>query len=189
MIRNGIVRFLPVVAGCLAVLLVGTNFMGNGGGEEPGIERSTRPERDGTVVREEASATLACAGVPRIPILKDGKYVYHDISVTMEDVCIVWDPKSKTEHFIRRANFESESEDFGFLVPTPSKPELGEANQALFQRLETAVKPESIPKVRSVIKWSLFSLLFPKKIRAKTVDSSNPEEKRVEVLERKIVGG
>jgi Uncharacterized protein conserved in bacteria (DUF2330) len=45
---------------------------------------------------------------------------------------IVWDAKSKTEHFVRQANFETNAKDFGFLVPTPTVPELGEVDGALF---------------------------------------------------------
>ena len=40
---------------------------------------------------------------------------------------ILWDAATQTEHFIRRASFKSEAEDFGFLVPTPTQPALNES--------------------------------------------------------------
>ena len=53
---------------------------------------------------------------------------------------VIWDAGSKTEHFIRDAKFSSTAADFGFLAPTPSKPELSEASAEAFDTLE-ALKP------------------------------------------------
>jgi hypothetical protein len=66
------------------------------------------------------------------------------VSVLGEDALIVWDPVARREHFVRRARFESAAEDFGFLVPTPTRPELAEAPDAVFERLEEAIRPERI---------------------------------------------
>ncbi|MFO0929446.1 MAG: DUF2330 domain-containing protein [Gemmataceae bacterium] len=57
-------------------------------------------------------------------------------------VRLIWDAATKTEHFIRRGTFDTASPDFGFLVPTPSEPELAEADDALFDTLEEWTKPE-----------------------------------------------
>src|SRR5262245_52407848 len=46
------------------------------------------------------------------------------ISIAEESAIIVWDPAKKVQHFIRRAAFDTTSSDFGFLVPTPTMPEL-----------------------------------------------------------------
>lgn len=49
-----------------------------------------------------------------------------------EQVLIVWDEKTKTQHFVRQAKFDTEAPDFGFVVPTPSVPELAEADETVF---------------------------------------------------------
>jgi hypothetical protein len=69
-----------------------------------------------------------------------------DIRVRMdaEEALIVWDAERRIEHFVRRAAFESAGDDFGFLVPTPSRPELAEADDQVFDRLASATRPEVI---------------------------------------------
>ena len=61
------------------------------------------------------------------------------VSIADESAIIIWDEASKTEHFIRRATFVTQAEDFGFLVPTPTQPELGEADEEAFKRLERQI--------------------------------------------------
>ena len=60
-----------------------------------------------------AGVAIACAPAPHA---NDRVYVIEESAV------IVWDPATKTEHFIRRATFHGKAGDFGFLVPTPSVP-------------------------------------------------------------------
>jgi len=55
--------------------------------------------------------------------------------IDAEQALIVWDAAQQREHFIRQADFAGATAEFGFLVPTPSRPELGEADRALFTRL------------------------------------------------------
>ena len=38
-----------------------------------------------------------------------------------QTVILIWDPATKTEHFIRKATFKSEADDFGFLIPSPTQ--------------------------------------------------------------------
>jgi hypothetical protein len=59
-----------------------------------------------------------------------------------QTVIILWDEAAKTEHFIRRASFKGEADDFGFLVPTPSQPELSESGDAAFPFLQKLTAPE-----------------------------------------------
>jgi hypothetical protein len=73
-----------------------------------------------------AIPSLACAPVPG-----EGRFVRIDT----EEAFIVWDQGAKREHFIRRAAFDTDAKDFGFLVPTPSRPELAEAEDATFATL------------------------------------------------------
>ncbi len=176
--RAGKIRSLLVGGGCFAVLLVGVVFFLNGGGDETRTEPSTETEG--------SQLTLACAAAPRPAILKDGRLVYDDISVTLEDVCIVWDPESKTEHFIRRAGFRSESGEFGFLVPTPTKPELAEAGEGLFDRLDGSIRPKYVAVSTTVIKWFLF---FPHYGTRPELKAGSAREKSVDVLDRKRVAG
>ncbi|HMR74177.1 MAG TPA: DUF2330 domain-containing protein [Polyangiaceae bacterium] len=78
-------------------------------------------------------AAHACAPAPR-----QGDFV----SIADEEALIIWDEKQKLQHFIRRAEFRTPAKDFGFLVPTPTQPTLGEVSDDLFQRLERRVAPE-----------------------------------------------
>ena len=41
---------------------------------------------------------------------------------------IVWNPDTKTEHFIRNAFFNTKAKDFGFIAATPTVPELKESS-------------------------------------------------------------
>lgn len=52
-----------------------------------------------------------------------------------EEVLIVWDAARHREHFLRHISFEDAAPDFGFLVPTPSRPELGEVDDGIFNEL------------------------------------------------------
>ena len=55
---------------------------------------------------------------------------------------IIWNPAEKRETFIRRARFFSTAKQFGFLVPTPTKPELAEVDVGVFQQLADLIRPE-----------------------------------------------
>jgi len=59
-----------------------------------------------------------------------------------QTVIILWDAATKTQHFIRRASFKSEADDFGFLVPTPAQPELNESGNEAFPFLQKLTEPE-----------------------------------------------
>jgi len=54
---------------------------------------------------------------------------------------VIWDEKRGMEHFIRDATFETKGKDLGFLAPTPSQPELSEADAKAFDLL-LRLKPE-----------------------------------------------
>jgi hypothetical protein len=60
-----------------------------------------------------------------------------------QTVIIVWDQAKKMEHFIRKASFKSEAEDFGFLIPTPSEPLLDESGNEAFPFLLKLTEPET----------------------------------------------
>lgn len=75
-----------------------------------------------------AAASLACA-----PAVRQGDAV----DIADESAIIVWDEPAKTQHFIRRASFRTAAKDFGFLVPTPTVPELKEASNLAFSFLNS----------------------------------------------------
>lgn len=80
-------------------------------------------------------ASIACSPCP-----PPGKWVVN----ADQTVIMVWDPAAKKQHFIRQASFASDADDFGFLVPSPSQPELAEAGNEAFQVLETITAPNVI---------------------------------------------
>lgn len=59
-----------------------------------------------------------------------------------QTVIIIWDAAAKTQHFIRQASFKSEADDFGFLVPSPTQPELEEAGDEAFPHLRRLTEPK-----------------------------------------------
>lgn len=81
------------------------------------------------------SSATACAGAYR-----PNEWA----TIVDEEALVVWNPEKKLEHFVRRASFRTHSRDFGFLVPTPTQPTLGEVDDAIFARLVTAGRPEDV---------------------------------------------
>lgn len=65
-----------------------------------------------------------------------------------QTVLIVWNRATRTEHFFRKASFKSNSSGFGFLVPTPTRPELGEADEAAFDQLAAITAAKRIRRRR-----------------------------------------
>ena len=116
---------------------------------------------------------LGCAPAP-----PPGEHV----DIAGEHALIVWDAATKTEHFIRRADFRTESKAFGFLVPTPTRPTLAEVPDAVFERLARAIEPELVEGTRWDFRWSLFTLFT----LGSQLKSAAP---KVEVLHRQRVAG
>ena len=67
----------------------------------------------------------------------------HKIVNADQTVIILWDAKSKIQHFIRKASFKGDgaAEDFGFIVPSPSQPELDESGDEVFSVLKYITAP------------------------------------------------
>lgn len=66
------------------------------------------------------------------------------VDIAEESAIIVWDEASKMQHFIRWAGFAAQAADFGFLVPTPTKPILAEVANDVFPFLEELIKPRIV---------------------------------------------
>jgi hypothetical protein len=121
-----------------------------------------------------AAHVLACCPAP-----PPGKQVVN----ADQSVIMIWDPNSNTQHFIRQATFRSEADDFGFLVPTPSQPELDESGNETFMYLQQLTAPEiEIRKGQSSYGCGCSPA-------AKSgVKKAEPKES-VRVLEEKLVAG
>jgi Uncharacterized protein conserved in bacteria (DUF2330) len=65
-----------------------------------------------------------------------------EVKIAEEEAVIAWDPATRTEHFIRRASFHSTARAFGFLVPTPTVPTLGELPDTIYSSLSWEIQPE-----------------------------------------------
>jgi Uncharacterized protein conserved in bacteria (DUF2330) len=95
-----------------------------------------------------------------------------------QTVVILWDATNKTQHFIRQASFKSDADDFGFLVPSPTQPELEESGNDAFTTLRKLTEPE------------IKRLPRPRNTEKKDDDKSPPKSKDfVKVLEQKLVAG
>ena len=60
---------------------------------------------------------------------------------TDQAVIMLWDKEKQTQHFIRRANFKTDAKDIGFIVPSPSRPQLEESGDAAFEGLAHITAP------------------------------------------------
>ncbi len=60
-----------------------------------------------------------------------------------QTVIIWWDQANQMEHFIRKASFSGGGKSIGFLVPTPSRPQLEEAGNAAFRYVSDITAPKA----------------------------------------------
>jgi len=95
-----------------------------------------------------ASPLFACAPAPHAGEM---------VNVVEEAAVIVWDPATKTQHFIRRATFQGNARDFGFLVPTPTAPTLAAVDDEIFETLQEKTKRQVVERTRRKIDWSFFT--------------------------------
>jgi hypothetical protein len=77
-----------------------------------------------------AVSVLPCAGAYR-----NGEEAYAEI----ERVVIVWNPRTETQHFARQITFKGKGKDFGFFVPTPTRPSIEEVDPRAFSVLAPVV--------------------------------------------------
>jgi len=82
------------------------------------------------------------------------------VEIVDEEALIVWDAPNQVEHFVRRASFRTEASQFGFIVPTPTKPELAEAPDAVFRALAEAVAPKVVQVHETVFEPVTMCCLF-----------------------------
>ena len=128
---------------------------------------------------------VACAVLSSAPdrargccaIAKSGKPVVN----ADQTVIIIWDAATKTQHFIRKASFKTDAEDLGFLVPSPTQPELSESGNEAFPVLLKLTEPEKQTRARPSRGMSCGC----GKTKSKTMATDNS----VRVLEQKVVAG
>ena len=92
------------------------------------------------------------------------------VEIAEEEALIVWDPATKTEQFIRRAAFRSTARQFGFLVPTPTVPQLSEVSDSIFYDLARLIEPP-VDYQPGETKWELGSWLLESCLLMKGSDS------------------
>jgi hypothetical protein len=125
---------------------------------------------------------LAATRLPACcPIGPSGKPVVN----ADQTVIILWNAATKMQHFIRQASFQSDAADFGFLVPTPTRPELDESGNAAFPYLQKLTEPEiqRVPRPRGG------GCGCGEELPGINADRSNKAAGLVEVLEQKRVAG
>ena len=98
------------------------------------------------------------------------------IPIVGEEALIVWDAERREEHFVRRASFAGASGDFGFLVPTPTRPTLADVDDAVFERLFRIYRRPDPPS------------RFPTPMGARRSAMGGPGSS-VRVIERRVVAG
>lgn len=110
------------------------------------------------------------------------------VQIASESAVIVWDGAAKREHFIRRAAFETAASDFGFLVPTPAKPELIEVDQVIFSHLAevTAPRVEYVKRPRQAEPGCASSANGFKSVATGAAPNAEPS---VRVLDEKQIAG
>lgn len=130
-------------------------------------------------------ATQACAvAVPGelAPALK----------IDREQAALLYDDATQTEHFIRTANFSNVQGPFAFLVPTPTRPTLGEAPGEYLSVLAGQAEPEHRTEVRRPLR-PLFGCFHAMLLttRSAPVESAvpAPQSAAVRVLEQTPVAG
>jgi hypothetical protein len=110
------------------------------------------------------------------------------VAIADEEAMIAFDPATGREDFIRRASFRTKEQDFGFLVPTPTKPELGEVDDAVFERLAKQIEPRVIEKVRYVPELTATCMFFSR-AASKSAAPTAIAAATVQVLDEQRVGG
>jgi hypothetical protein len=127
------------------------------------------------------SLCLASAGRTCCPAPPSGKPVVN----ADQTVILIWDAANQTQHFIRKATFQSEADDFGFIVPCPSQPELEESGDGAFPYLLKLTEPEVKRAWRLPISVPSFCCCAPCLMN----ESGSACHEMVTVLQEKEVAG
>jgi hypothetical protein len=124
------------------------------------------------------------------------------VRIADQRILVAWDPATRIEHFVREARFKGErggadreaaGDDFGFLVPTPTEPEIAEADGAVFDALGETSKPKIVDVPRFRPHWTLVGALLLSSKMAPTsraaTDAAPFPKAAVEVVKTARVAG
>ena len=64
------------------------------------------------------------------------------VQLARERTLIVWDARTKTEHFVRKPAFDGDPRSFGFFVPTPTVPVIKKEDDGIFERVRELLEPK-----------------------------------------------
>jgi hypothetical protein len=115
-----------------------------------------------------------------------------DILQPAQKVFITWNPTENVEAFTVQPKFEGNADDFGMVIPTPSKPKLDEMPRDFFKELAlyTILKKREFPHSKllpqPVFKTPAKGALAPQ--AALGVPGGAPRPPAVKVLEAGVVG-
>lgn len=130
---------------------------------------------------------VACLGCcPAWPPNADG------VQIADQEVLIYWDSANGIEHFVRRADFEAESlpDDFGFLVPSPTRPTLSETPDMVFTRLSAAIRPEIVYEKKYLPSFvPVLAIPFLQSGLSVSASSESAGKAAIELLETVFVAG
>jgi hypothetical protein len=109
------------------------------------------------------------------------------VEVASERALIVWNPTTKTEYFVREAEFNSKGKAFGFLVPTPTKPVLTEGTAHIYRKLDEVSGPRIVTRHLTGFTLGLFTKA--PQLAKSTASIPGGTEGTLEVLGRAHVAG
>jgi hypothetical protein len=145
-----------------------------------------------------AVTVAALVGVGLLPSAGESACCYFsakdkDVLQPAQKAFLTWDPQEKVETFTVQPKFEGNADDFGMVIPTPSKPNLDEMPRdffkelALFSILKKREQPHSKLLPVPVANFARFSGV----LAGATADprsGSGPRPTTVKVLEAGVVG-
>jgi hypothetical protein len=110
------------------------------------------------------------------------------VEIAAQEILIVWDPTTKKEHFVRKAEFGGGHDGFGFLVPSPTRPEVEASRNEVFVGLDEV----SRARVQEETRWevSVMPLLaYPFAVTMRASRGGAGMSDGIDVLEQKHVAG
>ncbi len=84
----------------------------------------------------DVTSAEACGFVGRLRVIRAEDTVP---AVAVENVLVIHDAASGLQHFVREVRFATADESFGFIVPTPSQPEVAKVDRSPFAALGSAL--------------------------------------------------
>jgi hypothetical protein len=116
-----------------------------------------------------------------------------DILQPAQKVFITWNPTENVESFTVQPKFEGNADDFGMVIPTPSKPKLDEMPRDFFKELAlfTILKKREQPQSKLLPvreRWLLLGAPVQKAAAGDNGKEHGPRPPAVKVLEAGVVG-